>query len=182
MFPPVPLLPSLSPAFFSSGVWNIWNLEMLTIFLSHMKILTHEVYLTLSTADGIDYKWRTLDGLYPSVISQYSLFFFFSVYIIAILDFTSLNVNLRRCCFSFPDIFSPQGLNLQMLLRHHLYPRSLTGQLDEGRLRRAATALCSCSVLLLLRVWSAFPTSVRIQPLTLNSYSVPLSQLLNLYK
>ena len=77
---------------------------------------------------------------------------------------------------SWPTLCDP------MLLRHHLYPRSLTGQLDEGRLRRAATALCSCSVLLLLRVWSAFPTSVRIQPLTLNSYSVPLSQLLNLYK
>lgn len=50
---------------------------MLTIFLSHIKILTYEIYLTLSTTDGTDYKWRTLHGLYPSVISQYSLFFFF---------------------------------------------------------------------------------------------------------
>ena len=55
---------------------------MLTIFLSHIKILTYEIYLTLSTTDGTDYKWRTLHGLYPSVISQYSLFFFFSQFIL----------------------------------------------------------------------------------------------------
>ena len=105
---PVPPPAQPFPAFFSSGVWNIWNLEMLTIFLSHIKILTHEIYLTLSTVDGTDYKWRTLDGLYPSVISQYSLFFF-SVYIIAILDFTSLNVNSKKMLFLLPRHFLSPG-------------------------------------------------------------------------
>lgn len=29
---------------------------MLTVFLSHIKILIEEIYLTLSTMDGIEYK------------------------------------------------------------------------------------------------------------------------------
>ena len=86
--------------FLSSGVWNIWNPKTLTVFLSHIKILIEEIYLTLSTMDGTEYKQRKLGGLYPSFISQYSLFLF-SLYYSHFGLLLPWMSTLRRYCFFF---------------------------------------------------------------------------------
>lgn len=132
--------PRTPPQPFSlSGAWNI-NLEMLTIFLSHIKILTYEILSNLEY-DGWN---RTINGgrcMVSTPVSSLNILFFFSFY------YSHIGLYLLECqlwedAVSPSQTFSPRASTFS-------HSQGPCGKKPAWTASEIRVLLCSCLLLFL---------------------------------